>query len=322
MSDMNLIEDFEGFMFIGSPRLSSTKPGHRIEEKESFMQQQLKKFEWAILSAKETKTLPIVTGDFVNKARDFGVLVSLMEILHRIGHPLYILKGKNDAVRGEIDNQCVVKILQASQLVTVIDEKGWVDQFQFGNKVVSLYAVPHGEHIPQRVRHPSGKSSDMTIAIAYEQYDEIDRIFDVAGCDVVVNGAYVEQRHDSLDSTLWITPGSMSRMTLREANNLPTVLMFAPDMGFDGIEVPHEKNAFSVENEELELSDLSIFMTESDFVTLLEEESEGLDEGFETELKEEVEKLADSDIYSDASVQIVTNIYKEIVHEEMSEFDF
>ena len=322
MNNMKLIEDFNGFMFIGSPRLSSSKPGHRIEKDETFMQQQLKKFEWALSTAKETKTIPVITGDFLHKARDIKVLIPIMNILKGMQHPLYVLKGKTDAVKGQIDDQCVLRILEAFDLVKIIETKGWVDQFQFGDKTVSLYAVPHGETIPQRLRHPSGKSSDMTITIAYEHYDDIDRVFDVSGCDAVINGAYIEQRSDSLESTLWITPGSMSRMTLREANNLPSVLMFAPKSGFDGIEVPHETDAFSVDNEELEHSELNDFMTESDFVNLLETEAEGLDEGFETELKEEVEQLADDERFSEVSVGIVTSIYKNIVHDEMDDFGF
>lgn len=239
--------EYKGMLFIGDPHLEGRVPGFR---KDDYPHVILEKLGWCLRYAREHSLLPIILGDLFHLPRDnpnwlLGELVSLLDI------QVLSLYGNHDCHQDQLtDDDSFSVLLKAGRIRLADENTPWKGRMN-GQEVI-VGGTAWGKWLPKSFDAIGiGKSLVFWIAhhdVKVPGYEEQGRFSpqEIPGIDVVING-HIHRRLDDVQtgSTLWITPGNISRRARSDASrqHIPAALRI--DISANGwerqiVEVPHK----------------------------------------------------------------------------------
>lgn len=236
--------EFCGFMFIGDPHVAAYPPGHRMDDYRATV---LKKLTFCLEKAQENGLLPVILGDLFHVPRDNpnSLLVELMDLFRTV-RP-WVLVGNHDKHEARLTPDVSLAVLNAARVIVLLDRAGPVASLQMGNTRVLIGSSPDWTEIPSAVdRH----GHDWVVWVTHHNISfpdyEAGRIAlrEIPGVDLLVNGhIHTPKPPQKRGQTLWINPGSLTRITRSEItkNLRPAVAVWTPpNVEPSRIEVPHE----------------------------------------------------------------------------------
>lgn len=180
---------FNGFLFIGDPHVSSKRPGRR---KDDYLESVLGKLRHCAELCHEYNLLPIILGDLLHRNDDSNLkmLNGLVAALKMFPVPPPTLEGNHDKEETSLTDADTLFLLAQTGVVQVITQPGLVGTYSVGGQSVRLFACPYGSSIPKSVEAGEGIAvlithHDMAFDGAYPGSLPIDPIEGVA---MVVNG--------------------------------------------------------------------------------------------------------------------------------------
>jgi hypothetical protein len=240
--------EYKGMLFIGDPHLEGRVPGFR---KDDYPHVVLEKLGWCLRYAREHSLLPIILGDLFHLPRDnpnwlLGELVSLLD------PQVLSLYGNHDCHQDQLTDDDSFSILLKAGRIRLADENTpWKGRMNGRDVIVG--GTAWGKWLPKSFDAGSGNGKPLVFWLAHHDvkvpgYEEQGRFspHEIPGVDVVING-HIHRRLEDVQtgSTLWITPGNISRRARSDASrqHVPAVLRI--DISANGwerqtVEVPHQ----------------------------------------------------------------------------------
>ena len=251
--------NYRGLLIIGDPHLECRVPGFRKDDYPNVI---LDKLRWCLSYAASESLLPAILGDLFHLPRDNPnwMLVKLIELFQREVIAVY---GNHDVHENEISEHDSLSVLAEAGRIQLLDSR---TQFYgiVGSRPVVVGGTPWGQRLPDHfgVRW-NDEQRPLVFWLAHHDivlpgYEELGRFHpkELQGIDVVING-HIHRRLETVQvgSTLWLTPGNISRRSRSDTTcaHVPSVLRIDIDVGgwkYAYIEVPH-KSYEEVFHEEL-----------------------------------------------------------------------
>ena len=244
-----LTEGYRGLLTIGDPHLESRVPGFR---KDDYPRVVLDKIAWCLSYAQEHSLLPVFLGDIFHLPRDNAnwLLGELMVLFHRGVIGIY---GNHDVRQNELTENDSLDILIKAGKYQILDEKyPW--RGEINGQPVIIGGTSWGARFPARINFNSGQNTSPLVfwmmhhdvkVPGYEDQGRFDPR-EIPGVSVVING-HIHRRLENVQtgSTLWITPGNISRRQRNDAtkHHIPSVLRIdieASDWSYQYVEIPHQ----------------------------------------------------------------------------------
>lgn len=245
----NQVERFQGLLVIGDPHLESRIPGFR---KDDYPRVVLGKVAWCLTYARENGLLPIFLGDVFHLPRDNAnwLLGELMVLFHRGVLGIY---GNHDVRQNELTEDDSLDVLVKAGKYHLLDgDSMWTGEIN--NQSVAIGGTSWGKTLPVRfgLDGHRGKSPlvfwlshhDVKVP-GYEEQGHLDPR-EIPGVSVVINGHIHRRLEDAqAGSTLWMTPGNISRRQRCDAtiHHIPSALRINIDTtgwNYQYVEIPHK----------------------------------------------------------------------------------
>lgn len=237
---------YHGLLLIGDPHVEGRQPGFR---KDDYPRVILDKLAWCLDYAVRERLLPIILGDLFEKPRDnptwmLGRLIDML-CVEVIG-----VYGNHDCAEPALtDHDSLSLLVKAGRLRLVSEANPWRGTINGRNVVIggSSYRQP----IPEKLDWgPAGRPLVLWLThhdLLVPGNELLGRISPraIAGIDLIVNGHIHQHLADvQAGSTLWLTPGNISRRTRTEAVRQHRPAALRLDVGPAGfvptfVEVPH-----------------------------------------------------------------------------------
>jgi predicted phosphodiesterase len=240
-----LSSSYDGVLLIGDPHAASKVVGFR---KDNYPRTVLRKLEWCLRYAEESRLLPVCLGDLFHVPRDNAnwLLAELIALL--AGRGVCGVYGNHDvreSALGEDDSLNVLVTAGAYRLLTPEDPwrgivGGWraaVFGISWNQPLRGIQRWPEDELVLLVTHHDMG-------FIGYEQA----RIScaELEGVDLAVNG-HIHRRLEPqiVGGTRWLNPGNIVRVSRSDVSRtfVPSVLVLVPDgeeLREEWVAVPHE----------------------------------------------------------------------------------
>ena len=220
---------YRGILVVGDPHLEGRVPGFRRDEYPDVI---LEKLQWCLDYADANCLLPTILGDLFHLPRDnpTWMLGRLMDMFDR---EILAVYGNHDTANPVLDeHDSLTLFVKAGRLRLLTPDRPWRGVMS-GRPVVvggSSYRVPiPGEYAVE----PSDTDDAFVVWLTHHDvtvpgYDA-GRITpkELPGIDIVVNG-HIHRRLDEVrvGSTLWLTPGNITRRSRNEATaeHIPSAL--------------------------------------------------------------------------------------------------
>lgn len=244
---LRLAEDtreYAGLLFIGDFHIAASPPGFRLDD---YAQTVLQKLSFAMKTALQQRSLPILLGDVFHVPRDNPnhILVGLIE-LFREQIP-WVVVGNHDKHEARLTRDVSLAVLDAAGVVRLIDRDGQVASVNVSGRKVLIGASPDWTPIPKAV-DPNGHDYVVWLThhdLAFPGYEAArTNLREIPGVDLVVNGhIHTPKPPQRTGQTLWCNPGSLTRIarsySMRTAK--PVISLWTPGMAeLEAIEVPHQ----------------------------------------------------------------------------------
>lgn len=240
-----------GMLLIGDPHLEGRSPGFRSD---NYPRAILDKLAWCLEYARVNRLLPVILGDLFDKPRDnpTWMLGTLLDLLG--GTECVAIYGNHDCADPELSDHDSLSLLVKAGRVRLLDDHPWRGRMN-GREVIvggSSYRRPIPREAPcldpGGTAHPAPLVLWVThhdlIVPGYEEQGKV-KPREIRGVQLVVNG-HIHRRLEDVQtgSTLWMTPGNISRRSRGDATreHVPSVLRIDVDeSGFTRqfVEVPH-----------------------------------------------------------------------------------
>lgn len=240
---------YQGLLVIGDPHLESRVPGFR---KDNYPRVVLDKVAWCLNYANEHGLLPVFLGDIFHLPRDNAnwLLGELMVLFHRGVVGIY---GNHDVRQNELTEDDSLDVLVKAGKYQLLDsEHVWSGEI--GGRLVVVGGTSWGRMLPFRF-DPNGFDDNSALVFWMAHHDvrvpgyEDQGHFDpreIPGVHAVVNGHIHRSLLDmQVGSTLWLTPGNISRRQRNVATRLHTPSALRIDIAPVGwsyrlVEVPYK----------------------------------------------------------------------------------
>ena len=241
---------YVGILAIGDPHVEGRVPGFR---KDDYPRVVLEKLGWSLRYAREHSLLPVVLGDLFHLPRDNPNWV-LGELLTLLSPPVIALYGNHDCHQDTLtDDDSFSLLLKADRLRMPDASAPWMGRMN--GRRVFIGATPWGGWLPTAFDPASfdkGEGVPLVFWLSHHDvkvpgYEEQGHFSPraIPGVDVVINGHIHRKTEDvQAGTTLWITPGNISRRARGDASrrHVPAVLRI--DVSESGwkqqmVEVPH-----------------------------------------------------------------------------------
>lgn len=234
---------YSGLLFIGDPHVASSPPGYRLDH---YSQAILDKLAFSLLIAQDHNFLPIILGDLFHVPRNNpnSLLVDLIELFRRCNP--FVLVGNHDKYEARLTRDVSLAVIQAAQVIRLIDRQGPVCTLQISDYRVLLGASPDWTPLPSRIERGT---HDFVIWLTHHDlgfpgYDAARvRLKEIPGVDMVINGhLHTPKPPRRCGSTVWFNPGGISRLTLspHTRNIIPSVFIWKPpDQELAPVPLPH-----------------------------------------------------------------------------------
>jgi len=189
------------------------------------------KLEQAFALANEQDAQVVILGDLFDRAREssLSLLHELLSLLMRLRHKAIVLVGNHDRTGSVLTADASLSLLRAAGAAWVVD-----DPQGFDLDGLALWCVPYGREVPRSLPRQEGRLSVMVThhdwAIAPNMNPKAEPIFEIAGCDLVVNGH--DHKHKAparAGSTLYFNPGNISRIKVDQLRETPRVFLLSQE---------------------------------------------------------------------------------------------
>jgi len=242
---------YSGLLLIGDPHLEGRVPGFR---KDDYPRTILEKLRWCLGYASDNRLLPAVLGDLFHLPRDNPNWL-LVELMQLFDGELLAVYGNHDVHENELNEDDSLSILvHAGSLRLLSEENPFTGEI--GGRPVIVGGTSWGRPLPRSFELSSPDSGDLRRLVFWlvhhdlilPGYEEAGRLRPrgLPGIDVVING-HIHRRLDEYHagSTLWMTPGNISRRARSDATreHVPSVLRIDIERDrwdYRYITVPHE----------------------------------------------------------------------------------
>jgi predicted phosphodiesterase len=226
------IKGYNGFLFIGDPHLAGYRPGRRQDDYTNVI---LDKLEQAAMIATEQNLVPVILGDLFhkNKENSLRLLSRLIDISRRFPMVAFTLEGNHDKEETRLTNADALTLVSKLGAFTVLTKEGLAGEFDFGGRIVRLYAVPYGSEIPRELPEEEGVTNiiithhDLNFSGAHPGCKPIQEI---VGCKMLVNG-HIHKKLPSFDCGAMRAhnPGNIARLSKDVIHEVPSVWEWRPD---------------------------------------------------------------------------------------------
>lgn len=234
-----------GILFIGDPHITCARPGRRLED--DFLAVPLDKIMQARQIAEERNLLMVFLGDMMEnptdkKANTIKTVENTNLILSGFARAMnwrqcFTIPGNHDKNEVRLTAGTTLSTMRDLNLINVIEPGGAFAIVQVGDCRIGIGGTPYGETIPRDVRGHFGEEVDKVAWITHSQFefDEpnpfLDKIFEIKGCDMVVNGHDHTTMHPKhCGQTHWFNPGNLTRMSVDVSNHKPSVWEWNPSL--------------------------------------------------------------------------------------------
>jgi predicted phosphodiesterase len=234
---------YAGLLFIGDPHVAASPPGYRLDD---YAQATLGKLAVALETAREHNLLAIILGDLFHLPRNNpnSLLVALIELFR---HSLpFVLVGNHDKHEARLTRDVSLAVIQAADVIRLIDRAGPVCSLQVAEWRVLLGASPDWTPLPIQV---DKGAHDLVIWLTHHDlgfpgYDAARvPLKEIPGVDMVVNGhLHTPKPPRQCGGTTWFNPGGISRLTLSPHTRdlTPSVFIWKPpDRELAPVPLPH-----------------------------------------------------------------------------------
>lgn len=229
--------DADGFLFVGDPHLSSTKPGRRVEPEHTIIGIITDKLDQAMDIANERNLVMVILGDLFDKAKDSKALLmtKLFRILRKAKHPVLCMPGNHDLLATDVTDDTALAAVEATGLLQLMQDSNAVNAtFIFKGVTVALGATFHDDTILKSVVGLDNVAPTTVWVthhdIAFEgAYPGSLTPHSIPGCSLVVNG-HMHRTQPSIyaEPTWWVNPGNIFRQTIADAKHVPAVWSWVP----------------------------------------------------------------------------------------------
>lgn len=234
---------YSGLLFIGDPHVAASPPGFRLDH---FAQAILEKLAFSLELALDRNLLPVILGDLFHVPRNNpnALLVDLIDLFRRC--PPVVLVGNHDKHEARLTRDVSLAVVQAAQVIRLIDRAGPVCSLKIGDYRVFLGASPDWTPLPRQV---DKEGHDFVIWLTHHDlnfpgYDS-GRVAlrEIPGVDLVVNGhIHTPKPPRQRGATMWFNPGGITRLTLSSYSQSLTPAVFTwrpPDCDLVAVPLPH-----------------------------------------------------------------------------------
>lgn len=247
---------FQGFLFIGDPHVSSKPVGRR---KDDFLSSVLGKLSYCAQLCRDRNLYPVVLGDLFHRNDDnkLAMLARLTAVLQSFPVPPLVLEGNHDKEQDSLSDADALTLLAMTNVVNVAGKPGLAAVLEVaaengGTQELRLHACPYGFDLPRSL--PSGGAvnvlithHDMAFGSAYPGAKPLQAI---EGCDMVVNGHMHDTKASVLkDSTWWHNPGNIEPLSVDLATHVPQAWEWRAGQGAEaltGLLLPHAQDVFDM----------------------------------------------------------------------------
>lgn len=228
-----MYKDFVGFLFIGDPHLSSTRPGRRLDD---YCLTVLEKLSQAAHICHQNRLIPVILGDLFHRNRENNI--ELLNLLVTVAKAFpcapIVLEGNHDKAETALTSHDALSLMGAMGVFRLVTWKGYVDTFDFKGVPVHLWATPYGATIDESIEAKDGRNVMIThhdLAFA-GAYPGAALLTEIKGCDMVVNGhMHKTSRSVVKGVTTWHNPGNISRLSVDTVDHVPSVWEWIPEKG-------------------------------------------------------------------------------------------
>lgn len=243
-------QNYVGLLMIGDPHLEGRQPGFRKDDYPNVI---LDKLAWCLDYAASHRLLPALLGDTFDKPRDNPnwLIDRLLRLLQ--GEVLGLYGNHDVHYHPELTPDDSLSLLvTAGRIRLVSGENPW--RGTVGGRSTIIGGSSYRQEFPSRFERTvesSNSGSPLVIWLAHHDilipgYDE-GRFTprEIDGIDLVING-HIHRKLDNVQtgSTLWLTPGSISRRSRSDASrdHVPAALRVdVTPAGYrlEHIQIPH-----------------------------------------------------------------------------------
>jgi DNA repair exonuclease SbcCD nuclease subunit len=241
---------YKGLLVIGDPHLECRVPGFRKDDYPNVI---LEKLHWCLDYAATESLLPALLGDLFHLPRDNPnwMLVKLIQLFDR---EIIAIYGNHDVHENTINEHDSLSVLAQAGRLQLLDQNCPFTGI-IGSRPVVVGGTPWGQWLPDRfeVMTEDGDARPLVFWLTHHDivlpgYEELGRFKprELPGIDVVING-HIHRRLENVQvgSTLWMTPGNISRRSRSEATQTHVPAVIRIDIDEDGwtsqsIEIPHQ----------------------------------------------------------------------------------
>ena len=245
----------KGILFIGDPHIWSRKPGRRLDE--DFCLTVIGKLGQCSQICRDKGLYPVFLGDLFDDADDEDALMMNRTVKALRAFPAVpvTIVGNHERKHAKLTDDTALAVLRDAGLLWVGEEA--MDSFCIelaSNRKVLLVSFPHGTPIAKSVaplRAACGAQACFALThhdIAFKgAYPGAAEPTEIEGAEFAVNGHMHKPAPDiAAGATVWKCPGNITRMSVDLRNQVPSVLAWTADGGFEQIALKVDPNAFNL----------------------------------------------------------------------------
>lgn len=321
---MREFDKYSGLLFIGDPHIWSKKPGRRIDD--DFLSVITNKISYAINLANEKNLFPVFLGDLMHDDNDDSpeMIIKLLAALYKCQDKPVTLLGNHEKTDKYLTDKNSMSILTAANAIDVIQTTSQYCIFKHNEKTFNLFGSPHGED-PYLVNCQD--TTNVNILITHHDlnfpgsYPNAIEMKPIKNIKFVING-HMHTKYDNVqkDSTTWVNPGNITRVTIAEKEHIPAVLEYNfSNETFTYHEIPHIKDVFDLTGKQItgeKFNQLELNIHKSEFVSLLKTQPSSTKQTDDAvSVREELEKIFKDKNTKQEVVSDVLFILNEVLRE-------
>lgn len=271
-----------GFLFIGDPHVSSTRPGRRNDD---YLESVLGKLSQAARIAHERRLVPVVLGDLIHRDTEnsISMVTRLARVLREFPCPPLDLEGNHGKTQSRPGVGDIEVLLHEAGVLELVSEAGCVRTYDFEGGRVALYATPFGAPLPTDLQqYEPLVEADVRVLITHHDmafdgaYPGAQPLAEVRGAHLLVNG----HMHKTATSvrrgmTMLHCPGNIEPLSVDCIDHVPA----AWEWNFDTAEqllahpLAHHRDCFDLTGQLVAAGDAAQAVQQlarSEFAELLE----------------------------------------------------
>lgn len=289
-------ENYDGFLFIGDPHLSSYKPGKRLDS--NFLDTIIDKLDQAADICIKRNLFMIILGDLFHDDKDHNplMLTKLIKVFKKLPHPPLTIIGNHEKTQDKLTDDTFTAVLREANLLYTIEKNQYWGRFKINTDYIYIGGTPYGAEIPDNVTSLINKAYTETLSYTIwlthhdlaigASYPGCVQPKPIIGCDIVVNGHdHSTKEPKQVGNTLYFNPGNITRLSTDKHDHVPRVWLWTPKqkMILEPIPLRYQENIFNLAGKQVIVPDTSPTRNEvkekdSKFIKLLEEEQKKVSE--------------------------------------------